>query len=954
MNDAKGKIMNKKSEMTGMEVAVIGMSLRFPGADNTEEFWNNLKNGVESVKVIKDEELRESGVSEELINNPSYVKAGVSIKGKEYFDSKFFDYRKEEALLMNPQLKIFHQCVWEALEDSGYDPEIYDGLIGLYAGAKSDINWENYSHLFHGDTGVDEMSCRIYRKVDYICSLIAYKLNLKGPAVFINTACSTSLVAIHTATMSLLTGECNIAIAGGITLSSSKPEGYMYKEGMINSPDGHCRAFDNEAKGIVPGEGAGVVVLKKLDKAIQDGDNIHAVIKGSAINNDGNRKVGYTAPAVTGQANVIRAAQIMSGVKPETISYIEAHGTGTFLGDPVEIEALSQAFPKSEEKYCAIGSVKSNFGHADSAAGVAGFIKTVLAMKNRQIPATLHFQRLNDKISLEHTPFKINTKLSDWKNGDKPLRAGVSSFGIGGTNAHVILEEAPERERTYESETKPQLLVFSAKSSDSLKKTIGKYIDFIRENNNINLSDLAWTLQSGRAEFQYRLSLVADSVQKASYILMEKEASDEAAYKVEGQHKPIVFLLSEEDSLPSELGRELYENEPLFRKKAEECFAILDEILPFHIREILYPNGDNITKPNGREYHNSAMFIVKYALTGLLKSWGINPDYIIGDGVGEYVAACYNGLFSAKEAITLLLGMDETINFCEPDRLWISATTGYEVDVQEVMEKKYWLNNSHKISSMIKGMETVLKSNKDSIFLEIGWSNNNTVYASNKIQEFSGKGIALELMKHAKNQGGEIAFLLEQIGKLWMRGIKLNWKNICCNEMRCKISAPTYSFEKRKYPLAINMNQFLNKHLSNLNENKETTIGEEIASMKETMNNNNQVESNITSSIKEGSKKVYSETEEVLLRLWEEFFEVSDLGINDNFFEIGGDSLRAMELASIIESRFQLEISIEQLFNLTTVAEMADYIDSNKPQEERGSEEQNIENGVVETERFHI
>jgi acyl transferase domain-containing protein len=433
---------------TGLEIAVIGMAGRFPGARNIEEFRDNLENGVESICFFPDERLQEAGVDPQSMENPNYVKASAILDDIDYFDSWFFGYTPREAQLMDPQIRFFHECSWEALEDAGYDPTSYPGLIGVYGGALDNIAWRG-NILLSLPPEEERFSTMVTSNKDFLSTHLSYALNLKGPSVLVYTACSTSLVTIHMACRALLGGECHMAIAGGVSISVPQESGYMYQEGMIFSTDGHTRAFDAGATGSLFGCGIGLVVLKPLEDALSEGDNIYAVIKGTAINNDGNRKIGYTAPSIKGQAEVINAALRMAEVEPASIGYIEAHGTGTSLGDPIEIKALTQVFHfnRQQKNSCAIGTVKSNFGHLDTAAGVAGFIKTVLTLKHKVLLPSLHFETPNPEIDFENTPFYVNTKLTPWKNEKYPLRAGVSSFGIGGTNAHAVLEEAPGKKR---------------------------------------------------------------------------------------------------------------------------------------------------------------------------------------------------------------------------------------------------------------------------------------------------------------------------------------------------------------------------------------------------------------------------------------------------------------------------------------------------------------------------
>ncbi|MCP5109088.1 MAG: polyketide synthase, partial [bacterium] len=427
---------------TGLEIAVIGMAGRFPGAGTIHRFWENLKNGVESISFFTGRELEEAGIEPGLLADPNYVKALGYLEATHYFDAVFFGYTPAEAGLTDPQLRIYHECAWAALEDAGCNPDTYPGLIGVYSGASPDIGWVSEA-LRRAGTPAREFDIHNLNSNFTFGTRLSYTLNLKGPGLTVLTACSTSLSAIHLACQGLLNAECDIALAGGVSISSEGKCGYMFQEGMIGSPDGHCRAFDANAKGVIRGEGAAVVVLKRLEEALEEGDFIYAVIKGTAINNDGARKIGYTAPSVEGQAEVIKAALETAEVEAESISYVEAHGTGTALGDPIEIEGLKLAFDTDKRHFCAVGSVKSNVGHLDNAAGVTGFVKAVLALKHRQIPPSLHFESPNPGIDFENSPFYVNARLKEWKNDHYPLRAGVSSFGIGGTNAHAVLEEAP-------------------------------------------------------------------------------------------------------------------------------------------------------------------------------------------------------------------------------------------------------------------------------------------------------------------------------------------------------------------------------------------------------------------------------------------------------------------------------------------------------------------------------
>ncbi|MEL7313642.1 MAG: beta-ketoacyl synthase N-terminal-like domain-containing protein, partial [Cyanobacteria bacterium J06559_3] len=428
-------------QATGLEIAIIGMAGRFPGARSVAAFWDLLREGREAIAQLNDETLRQQGVDEALLSDPQYVKAGGVLTDVDQFDASFFGFSPREAELLDPQQRLFLEYAWNALETAGYDTEAYDGIIGVYGGAGMNGYLLNLYANAHIRESASPYELFLASDKDFLTTRVSYKLNLQGPSLDIQTACSSSLVAVHTACQSLLSGECDMALAGGVAVS--KQVGYRAQEGGIYSPDGHCRAFDAQAQGTVGGNGVGIVVLKRLEDALRDGDTIDAVIKGSAVNNDGALKVSYTAPRIDSQAAVIRAAQVMAEVEPDTLSYIETHGTGTAIGDPIEIAALTQAFRQQTDRqgFCAIGSVKTNIGHLDAAAGIASLIKTVLALKHQQIPASLHFQQPNPQIDFEHSPFYVNTALTGWPAQDSPRRAGVSSFGIGGTNVHVILEE---------------------------------------------------------------------------------------------------------------------------------------------------------------------------------------------------------------------------------------------------------------------------------------------------------------------------------------------------------------------------------------------------------------------------------------------------------------------------------------------------------------------------------
>ena len=654
----KNNFINSLSDKD--EIAIIGMAGRFPGANNIDSFWRNLQNGVESISFFTDEELASTGVDTELLSNHQYVKAGTVLEDIDLFDASFFGFTPRDAEITDPQHRIFIECVWQALENAGYDSETYTGQIGLFAGTTV----SNYllSNLYLNQDFIksaDEFSVFIGNDKDHLPTQISYKLNLKGPSINIQTTCSTSLVAVHLACQSLLNGESDIALAGGVSIQVPQKTGYLYTEGNINSPDGHCRAFDAQAQGTIFGSGSGVVVLKRLEDAVTDGDCIHAVIKASAINNDGSLKVGYTAPSVDGQREVILEALALAGVEPETINYIEAHGTGTPLGDPIEITALTQAFRTStdEKGFCAIGSVKTNIGHLNTAAGVTGLIKTVLALKNRLIPPSLHFQQPNLQIDFANSPFYVNNKLSEWKSNGTPRRAGVSSFGIGGTNAHVILEEAPTIEAS--SPSRPyQLLLLSAKTSTALDTATLQLRDYLDRNPDITLPDVAYTLKVGRRDFDYRRMVICQDINDGLKSLHSREPQDNLNHHCKPGYTQVIFMFSGQGSQYANMGRELYEVEPTFKEHVDICSKILQLHLGLDIRSQLYPKQEQIETASKQLQQTSltqpALFVTEYALAQLLLSWGVCPEAMIGHSIGEYVAATIAGVFSLEDALKIV------------------------------------------------------------------------------------------------------------------------------------------------------------------------------------------------------------------------------------------------------------------------------------------------------------
>ena len=641
-------------------IAVISMVGRFPGAKGVDEFWQNLCNGRESISFFSDEELEDSGIDPASLHDSQYVKAGARLSDIEMFDAPFFDFSPREAEIMDPQHRILLECAWEALENAGYDPGSGKELTGVYVGT----NLSSYmlSNLGSNPDLIKSMGSSIFfsNVQDFAATRVSYKLNLKGPSINISTACSTSLVAVHSACQGLLNYECDLALAGGVSIQSLQKQGYFYQEGGITSPDGRCRTFDAKAQGTIFGDGVGIVVLKRLEDALAEGDCIHAVIKGSAINNDGAAKVGYTAPGVDGQALAIAEAVANAGFNPETITYIETHGTGTALGDPIEISALKEAFETNTNKksFCAIGSVKTNVGHLNTAAGVTGLIKTVMVLKHKMIPPSLHFEQPNPKIDFANSPFYVNTKLSEWKTNGIPCRAGVSSFGVGGTNAHVVLEQAPVIEPS--STSRPwRLLVLSAKTSTALETTTANLVAHLRQYPDLNLADVAYTLQVGRRSFDHRRIVVCHDSNDAVKVLTSQDPQRIFTYHHKPSHRPVVFMFSGQGAQYVNMARELYSVEPTFGKYVDICADILQPHLNLDIRHILFPKEQlletALSELQQTAITQPALFVIEYALAQLWIEWGVHPEAMIGHSIGEYVAATIAGVFSLEDALAIVV-----------------------------------------------------------------------------------------------------------------------------------------------------------------------------------------------------------------------------------------------------------------------------------------------------------
>jgi acyl transferase domain-containing protein/ubiquinone/menaquinone biosynthesis C-methylase UbiE len=638
-------------------VAIIGLEGRFPKSPTVAAFWENLLNGVECISQFTDDELLTAGVDPSLLDASDFVKAGSVLADVDMFDALFFGFNARDAEMMDPQHRVFLETAWAALENSGYNCDTFPGLIGVYAGCEISTYLLNLYPRLHEFGFIDHFQLMVGNDKDHLTTHASYKMNLRGPSVACQTACSTSLVAVVTACHSLLSYQCDIALAGGVAVSLPQRNGYFYSPGGIVSPDGHCRAFDAAAQGTVGGNGCALVVLKRFSEAIADGDHIHAVIRGAAINNDGSLKAGYSAPSIAGQTQCIAMAQAMAGIDPATVTYIETHGTGTQLGDPIEIAALTQAFRAStnRKQFCAVGSVKSNVGHLNAAAGVTGLIKATLAVEHAKLPPTLHYSEPNPEIDFANSPFYVQAELSDWTA--TPRRAGVNSFGIGGTNAHVVLEQAPPREPSSASRD-PQLLLLSARTGSALDAAAASLATHLAAHPEQDLADVAYTLQVGRKAFSFRRFAVAADIDDAVRALAPENAAALPSAVTEMRDRPVVFMFPGQGTQYPGMARSLYEREPVFREQADLICELFRPHLGLDLRSLLF-GPDSHGEQAAEQLRNTActqpaLFTISLALAALWMKWGVTPAAMIGHSVGEFVAATLAGVLSVESAVTLV------------------------------------------------------------------------------------------------------------------------------------------------------------------------------------------------------------------------------------------------------------------------------------------------------------
>ncbi len=679
---------NRRNAIHREPIAIIAMDCKYPGADNCEAFWKNCISNKESITFFNENER----VQPDTRESTDEVHARGILNNIEYFDAQFFNYSPKEAHLSDPQHRLFIESAWNALEKAGYASSSQShGHVGVYA-SMNDSTYILDQHALQGAEAnlTERFSWQRGMSSQFLATKVAHLLNCTGPSLTVQTACSSSLVAVVLACQQLASFECDMAIAGGVSIVTPQDRPYVYQQGNIYSPDGHCRPFDASAQGTVFSNGLGVVVLKRLSEAIRDHDAIISVIKGYGLNNDGNRKMSYAAPAMQGQLNCILSAQSMANVKASSIQYVEAHGTGTLIGDPIEIEALSKAFRQStaKEQFCAIGSVKANIGHTHVAAGIAGLIKASLALQHRKIPPALHFETPNPDIDFKHSPFYVNTRLLHWRKLALPRRAAVSAFGVGGTNAHVILEEAPATQR-HPTKRNAYAVILSAQSTKALKNYHDRLIDFIENKSSVasasmELADMAYTLQVGRNHYPYRSGVVCENLPDAlQQLKRQRDKLQQGTQNHPSQQKKIAFLFPGQGTQYITMSRGLYESEPVYQHWLDQCLTIASHHMNVALRDILFPIASNTTTAHKKlfqtQYTHPLLFSVEYALVKLLQHWGIQPAVMFGHSLGEYVAACVADVFSLEDAIRVVCARGKAISLCNPGAMLSVSLSRHEL-----------------------------------------------------------------------------------------------------------------------------------------------------------------------------------------------------------------------------------------------------------------------------------
>ena len=908
-------------------IAIVGMAGRFPGAQDLDEFWHNIWNGVETLETFSDADLDAAGAGSRMRSDPNFVRKGTVLETAELFDAGFFGFTPREAQILDPQHRVFLECAWEALEHAGYAPGMLaDKAVGVYGG--SGTNSYLFANILRDRSLIDSVGgyqIMLANEADFLCTRVSYKLDLRGPSMTVQTACSTSLVAVHTACKALQGGECDMALAGGVSINFPQRAGYLYEEGGVLSPDGRCRPFDAAAAGMRTGPGAGIAVLKRLRDALASRDTVHAVITGTAITNDGAGKAGYTAPSIDGQAEAIAPAQALAGVDTRTVTYMEAHGSATPLGDPIEIAALTQVFRASASGtgFCSLGSLKASIGSLDAAGGVAILIKTVLALKHRQIPPLVNFRSPNPQLDLERSPFTASANGSAWASTAGPRRAGVNSYGVGGTNVHVVLEEAPQPAIQEDEPAAGQLLVLSAKTATALDLAAANLAGYLERHPGISLGDAAWTLQAGRQPFAHRRALaVADAVQAVALLRQPGHASILNGVN-RGAPRPAAFLFGGEGSLHPGMGAGLYRTEPHYREAIGRCAPLLQHHLGVDIRDILFAGPEDSAIHEAR-FAGPALFCTGYALASLWMALGVAPAAMLGHGAGEYVAAHLASVFSLSDALAVVAARGrsmqdlppgamagpalqpftailEGISLAPPQIPYISNATGGWITASEATSPGYYATRLHQPLPLERGIRT-LASDPALFLLEAGPGDELAAMAQATLGKERSPHIASSLPQHG--QDADSMSMLDAIGRLWVSGVPVAWEELHAGAAPRRIPLPSYPFERKLYTVE-----------AAPGERARTAIpagaGEDAFAPFQSPSRERIAVSSI------------AEIEQHLAAIWTELTGIETIGVHENFFDLGGHSLLATRVIARIEARLGMRVTLRDIFEAPTISGLA-------------------------------
>ncbi|QQG98015.1 alpha/beta fold hydrolase [Mycobacteroides chelonae] len=978
-------------EVRDDDVAVIGIAARVPGATNLDEFWANLCAGEESLTHFTDEELLSAGVSPEELGDPRLVRVRPILADVADFDPKFFAYAPSEARSIDPQQRLFLECAWEAVESSGYDLQRYDGSVGVFGGSAGSTYYRaNLSTDYGNLNGTEYLQTALATENDFLAPRVSYKLNLRGPSISLGTGCSTSLVAIHLAVQSILSGESDMALAGGASITFPQTAGYVATESGAISTSGRCRAFDASADGTLVGDGVGVILLKRASSAVADGDSILGIIRGTAVNNDGGNKAGFAAPSVSGQVEVITEALAVAEVPAETVDYVETHGTGTLLGDPIEIAALDNAFRQAGDtrtEACRLGTLKPNIGHTGPASGVLALIKVILALQHRMYPPAVNFTAPNPQIEFSKSPFYVGTRLRRWNAPDgKPRRAGVSSYSMGGTNAHAVLQEAPVSQAPTAVQDGPHLLVLSARTAPALEAARKNLARHLEQHPEQDLAAVAATLRIGRRAFKHRFTAVCADSTEARQVLESAGHAPSRTGIASDKPRPVVLLFPGQGSQFSGMGAQLYATSPVYRRHIDECAIRFEPLIGVDLRTMLCGEGDEATDAALMQTRltQPALFTVGYALTQLLGEWGVQPVAMLGHSIGELVAACVAGVFTLDEAVQLAALRGELIQQCEsgamaavgasldavtamlpvgvsvaavngPEQVVVAGSAeGIEALVQEAAstgvrctrlpvnrgfhsalvdpavgrfsaavarlrlqppqvpfmsnvtgtwitgaqatDPEYWGRQLRETVQFASGLAVLCAEYPDAVLVEAGPGHTLRGIVAANTQE-------PEVVSMLGDRTGDSATVaIAAAGRLWAAGAELVWQHFGAPQPR--VPLPTYPFERERLwmippkPVA-----------SRPARQAPAAPAKQVPTVTETA-----PQADVSPTV-------------AVEQIWCEALGVASVEPDDNFFDLGGDSLIAARIVTAIGERCGIKVSVAELWDQgATLADLVDLV----------------------------